>query len=82
MIRFKTEGVCAKEIMLEVENGVIKEVSFSSGCPGNLIGISRLIKGMPAEQVIENLKGTDCAGRGTSCPDQLAKALELYLEKQ
>jgi uncharacterized protein (TIGR03905 family) len=80
-ISFKTRGVCSREIAIDVENGILKHVLFKSGCDGNLSGISRLVEGMPVEAVIEKLKGIDCDGKGTSCPDQLAKALEEYQKK-
>lgn len=56
-------------------------VSFQDGCDGNLQGISRLVEGMPVREVIKRLKGISCDGKGTSCPDQLAKALEAALDK-
>lgn len=78
---YKTSGVCASEIHFEVKDGKIEEVEFVRGCPGNTMGVSHLIKGMSVEEAITRLKGIDCRGRGTSCPDQLAKALEAYLQK-
>lgn len=79
MIVYKTEGVCAKQIEINVDGKIIKDVKFISGCPGNLIGISNLVKGMKIEEVITRLKGIKCANKNTSCPDQLSKALENYL---
>lgn len=79
MESYKTSGVCSSEIHFEVKDGIISEVEFVRGCPGNTLGISALIKGLKVEEAIEKLKGIDCRGRGTSCPDQLAKALEAYL---
>lgn len=76
---YKTKGVCSSAIHFEVKDGVIESVSFVNGCPGNTMGISMLIKGLSPEEAISRLKGIDCRGRGTSCPDQLAKALEAYL---
>lgn len=73
---FRTRGVCARNITFELENGVIKEVSFMGGCNGNLKAISKLVDGMDAQKVIDILKGNDCGGRGTSCADQLAIAIE------
>jgi len=75
MTTFIPEGVCAKKIEFEVENGTVKHVSFDGGCPGNLNAISKLVEGMPVEKVIETFKGNLCRN-GTSCTDQLAKALE------
>ena len=63
-------------IDIEVENGIIKSVSFTGGCHGNLQGISRLVEGMKVEDAIARLKGIRCGFKSTSCPDQLARALE------
>ena len=73
---FRTRGVCARNISFELEDGIVKDVSFMGGCNGNLKAISKLIKGMEAQKVIDILRGNDCGGRGTSCADQLAIALE------
>lgn len=73
-------GVCSRMIELEIENDVIKNVSFIGGCNGNLKGIGALVKGMDVDDAIERLEGIDCGGRGTSCPDQLAKALKAAQE--
>ena len=73
---FRTRGVCARNITFDLEDGVIKEVSFMGGCNGNLKAISKLVDGMDAQKVIDILKGNDCGGRGTSCADQLAIAIE------
>lgn len=75
---YKTTGVCSKEISFDVENGSLKSINFTNGCDGNLKGICNLVKNMNIDDVIEKLKGIDCKGRGTSCPDQLARALEEY----
>ena len=79
--RYKPQGVCSQEIIINVEDGIIKDVKFIGGCPGNTMGVCVLVKGMKIEDVIQKLKGIDCRGRGTSCPDQLAKALEKIIEK-
>ena len=76
---YKTEGVCCKEIHLEVENGIIKELQFLNGCNGNLQGIAQLVKGRKPEDVIAAVSGIQCSGRPTSCPDQLAIALKSTL---
>ncbi len=79
---FTPRGVCSRQILIELDDdGVIKDCGFVGGCSGNTQGISSLVKGMDAEEAIERLKGIDCGGRGTSCPDQLATALELALEE-
>ena len=74
---FTPIGVCSRKIDFEIENGVITDIQYTGGCNGNLKGISALVKGMKVDDVISKLKGVDCGGRGTSCPDQLARALEL-----
>ncbi len=73
---FQPRGVCSRMITLDVEDNKIKSCAFMGGCNGNLQGISSLIKGMDVDEAIAKLEGIDCAGRGTSCPDQLAKALK------
>ncbi len=78
-INYKTKGVCSRQINVEVEDGIIKNVEFVGGCSGNTQGVARLAKGMKVKDVIELLKDVDCGGRGTSCPAQLAKALEESL---
>lgn len=70
------EGVCSRQIEFEVENGIVKSLRVIGGCNGNLQGIAKLVVGMKVKEVIKKLKGIDCGGRGTSCPDQIAKALE------
>ncbi len=74
-------GVCSRQILFEVENDIVKSVSYVGGCNGNLKGIGALVEGMRVEDVISRLKGVDCGGKGTSCPDQLARALELSLKQ-
>ncbi len=73
---YHTKGVCSQKIDLEVEDGILKDVRFTGGCNGNLKGISQLVKGMKIEDVIKRLEGISCGMKGTSCPDQLAKALK------
>jgi len=75
---YKTEGVCCKEIRLEVEDGVITALEFLNGCDGNLQGIAKLAKGRKVDEIVEAIEGIQCKGRLTSCPDQLAKALSQY----
>ncbi len=74
---FTPRGVCSAKIEFDLEDGIVKNVQFTRGCNGNTQGIGRLVEGMEADEVIKRLKGVDCSGRGTSCPDQLACALEL-----
>lgn len=73
---YKTKGVCSRSIEIELDGDTVRSVTFNGGCNGNTKGISSLVRGMKVDEVIARLKGTDCGGRGTSCPDQLAKALE------
>lgn len=75
-MRYRPQGVCSNAIDIEVEDGVIKYVEFTGGCNGNLQGISSLVTGMKTEDAIRKLKGIKCGFKSTSCPDQLACALE------
>ena len=79
---FQPRGVCSREMQVVLdEQNIIQDLRVVSGCSGNLQGISALVKGMSAEEAIRRLKGIDCGGRGTSCPDQLARGLEQALEQ-
>ena len=73
---YKTKGTCSTSIDVELKDGVIDSVKFTGGCNGNLQGISALVKGMKPEAAISRLKGIRCGFKPTSCPDQLAHALE------
>lgn len=73
---YKTKGTCSTSIDVELKDGVIDSVKFTGGCNGNLQGISALVKGMTPEEAIGRLKGIRCGFKSTSCPDQLAHALE------
>lgn len=79
--RYKPEGVCSKEMIVEIENDIIKSVKIIGGCPGNTVGVSTMVEGRKIDEVIKKLKGIPCGFKGTSCPDQLAKALEEIKEK-
>lgn len=79
-INFTPCGVCTRLIEVEVADGIIRSVTFTGGCHGNTQGISALVTGMPALEIIARLRGIDCKGKGTSCPDQLARALEQALK--
>ena len=79
---FYPQGVCSMMIELELEDDIIKDVVFTGGCNGNLSGISKLIRGMKAEDVIERLEGTRCGFKDTSCPDQLSKALRQAIDSR
>lgn len=73
-------GVCSKSIDVEVEDGIVKSVEFTGGCNGNTQGVSRLVAGMRIEDAISRLKGIKCGFKNTSCPDQLACALQEILD--
>lgn len=73
--QYLTQGTCSRVIDFEVENGIVQNVLFTGGCHGNLQGIAALVRGMKVEDVIQRLQGIQCGMKGTSCPDQLAKAL-------
>ena len=74
---FQPHGVCSREMQVDLDDqNVIQEFRVVAGCHGNLQGIAALVKGMPAEEAIRRLKGINCKGKGTSCPDQLARALK------
>jgi len=75
-MEYRPKGVCSQKITFDVEDGKVKNVKFLGGCNGNLQGIASLVEGMPVEEVIEKLEGIKCGYKDTSCPDQLAKALE------
>lgn len=74
--RYKPQGVCSSEIIINVEHNIIKDIKVINGCDGNLKGISKLLIGMNTDDVIQKLKGIKCGFKDTSCPDQIAKALE------
>lgn len=74
---YQTKGTCSKAIVVDVDDsGIINEVAFAGGCPGNTMGISQLVKGMKATDVIARFEGIRCGVKSTSCPDQLAAALK------
>ena len=76
-----THGVCARNIKFDIKDGKIYNVKFDGGCMGNLQAVAKLIEGKEAKEVAEILRGNDCRGKGTSCADQLAKAIESALYK-
>ena len=78
---YNTKGTCSTMIDVELKDGVIDSVKFTGGCNGNLQGISALVKGMKPEEAINRLKGIRCGFKPTSCPDQLAHALEEMIAK-
>ena len=77
---YKTNGVCSRTIFFEVEDNKVKNVQFVGGCNGNLKGVGALCEGMLADDIISRCKGIKCGFKSTSCPDQLAQALEEALQ--
>lgn len=73
---YKTQGVCAQKVDFEIRDGKVYNVQFFGGCNGNTQGVSRLIEGMDVNEAISRMEGIQCGFKGTSCPDQLAKALK------
>ena len=78
-INYTPKGVCANHFTIDVENGVIQSVKIDGGCPGNTVGVSRLLNGMKVEDAIARLEGIRCRVKPTSCPDQVAQALKTVL---
>lgn len=78
-MKYQTKGTCSREIDFEVVDGKLHNVSYLGGCNGNLQGVSALVEGMNVNEAIAKLKGIKCGFKQTSCPDQLARALEKYL---
>ncbi len=79
---FKTHGTCSSKIDLELEGNILKKVVFYNGCDGNTQGIAKLVEGMTVEEIKDKLSGIRCGGKSTSCPDQLAKAVEKAYQMQ
>ena len=79
--RYVPEGVCSREIIIEMDGKIIKSVKIVGGCPGNTLAVSAMVEGRNIDEVINKLKGIPCGMRGTSCPDQLSKALEEIKNK-
>ncbi len=81
--RYKTQGTCSVYIDLEIDGNIVKDLSFTGGCDGNLKGICALAKGMSCDDIKSRLSGISCGNKSTSCPDQLAKAIdEAYAASQ
>ncbi|MGN0469443.1 MAG: TIGR03905 family TSCPD domain-containing protein [Acutalibacteraceae bacterium] len=78
---YKTRGTCSRSIEFDLDDGIVRNVKFNGGCSGNSQGIAALVEGMKAEDVIARCKNIMCGMKSTSCPDQLAKALEEALNK-
>ncbi len=79
--RYTPLGVCSRELIFKIDGNIIKELHIVGGCPGNTIGVSRLVVGKTIDEIIKMLKGIPCGEKGTSCPDQVARALEEYKSK-
>lgn len=80
-VEHEPKGVCSSKMIIDLEDNVIQSVEIIGGCPGNLQAVSRLCVGRSVDEVISILKGIDCRGRGTSCPDQLAQALSEVMKQ-
>ena len=80
-IEYKTSGTCSRMVIVDVEDGVVTDCSFVGGCAGNTVGVASLVKGMKIEDAISKMKGIKCGFKNTSCPDQLAVALEQLLDE-
>ena len=78
MMRYKTQGVCSREIQFDVVDNKVTNVQFVGGCSGNTQGVARLVEGMDIDEVISRVDGINCGFRPTSCPDQLSRALKAY----
>ncbi len=81
-MRYMTRGTCSRAINVEVEDGIVKSVEFEGGCNGNTKGVASLVEGMEVDIAIGKLSGITCGFKGTSCPDQLAKALAQLQEQE
>lgn len=79
MFEYAPQGVCSRKINFDIIDGKLHNVRFTGGCPGNLIAISKLVEGKDAKEVVSLLEGNQCGMRGTSCADQLAKAIKSFL---
>ena len=79
--QYQPHGVCSLRFLFELEDGVVHNIQFIGGCSGNTQGVSILAEGMNVDEVIGKLRGIQCGSKGTSCPDQLARALTLAREK-
>ena len=78
-IEYKTSGTCSRLVILDIEDGVVTDCKFVGGCAGNTLGVAALVIGMKTDEVVARLKGIKCGFKPTSCPDQLARAVEEAL---
>ncbi len=79
---YRPSGVCSQFYTFDIEENIIKSLDVIGGCQGNLRGISRIVVGMNIDDVIKAFEGVDCHGKGTSCPDQISRALKAFKETQ
>lgn len=79
--RYRPQGVCSQEMIIEIDGDIIKSVKIIGGCAGNTVGLSNMVQGRKIDEVIEKLRGIPCGFKNTSCPDQLARALEEVKSK-
>lgn len=78
---YNTQGTCSRQIEIAIDGEIISSVVFVGGCQGNTTGVAALVRGMRVEEAVARLEGIDCHGKGTSCPDQLARALRLAMQQ-
>ncbi|MBP3490705.1 TIGR03905 family TSCPD domain-containing protein [bacterium] len=80
IVQYQPKGVCCKMMQMRIKDNIIQDVEFVGGCNGNLSGIGVLVKGMNINDIVPKLSGIPCGARPTSCPDQLTKGIQAYLE--
>lgn len=80
-IEIRPNGVCSRKIIVIVDEGIITEVNFQGGCPGNTVGVASLLKGMKVDDAIEKLEGIKCGFKNTSCPNELVRGIKEYYKK-
>lgn len=80
VVQYTPKGVCCKAMQIRIKDDIIQDVEFVGGCNGNLSGIGILVKGMNINEIIPKLSGLPCGSRPTSCPDQLTKGIEAYIQ--
>ncbi len=78
---YTPQGVCSMQMIFEIDGDIVKDLKIVGGCPGNTVGVATLVKGKKINEIIAILKGIPCGSKGTSCPDQIARALEEYKQK-
>ena len=78
---YTPQGVCSMQMIFEIDGDIVRDLKIVGGCPGNTVGVETLAKGKKINEIIEMLKGIPCGAKGTSCPDQIARALEEFKKK-